>query len=340
MLCRPQVSVVLPVYNGAAFLAESVGSVLTQTLDDFELLIVDDGSTDGSRAIALALADRDSRVRVLVGGGRRGLVEALNAGLLEAKAPFVARMDADDVALPQRLALQVEALRSADELVVVGCRVAYRVEGGCRGDFSRYVDWQNSLLSPEEIERDLFVESPLVHPSVVMRRDRVLEVGGYRDRGWPEDYDLWMRLLHRSWRARKVADVLLVWRDHPQRLSRSARPYRLERFRRLKSHYLERFWLRPRERLIVCGGGPSGRWWVRALRRAGYGISAIVDVDPRRIGSAYHDIPIVGHEDWIHGDRGGDRVLAAVGASRPRREVRRLLEGVGLEERRDFVTVA
>jgi glycosyltransferase involved in cell wall biosynthesis len=334
---RPLVSVVLPVRDGAPWLNGALSSIRGQTLSDFECLVVDDGSRDGSRAIARCHADRDRRVRVLCGARPRGLVAALRAGIAASRAPYVARMDADDVALPERLALEVAALDRLPDLSLVGCRIAYRPEGAGTGGLARYVAWQNSLLEPEAIRRDLFVESPLVHPTVVVRRVVLDAAGGYRDLGWPEDYDLWMRIILSGGVAAKLREVLLEWRDLPGRLSRRGRAYRLERFRRLKAHYLRRAWLRPGEPVQVAGAGPTGRWWTRELARAGFPVTAVIDVDPRRVGKRCRGVPIVGIDRF---QAGAGRVLAAVPAWAAREAIRDRLRAEGLVELRDFVAVA
>lgn len=334
---RPLIGVLLPVYDAAPLLDTALESMLSQTFSEFECLVVDDGSTDASREVAMGFARRDARVRILALDRHRGLVAALNAAVAATRAPYLARMDADDIALPQRFALQLAALEDAPELAVIGSRVSYHPDDPGLGGLADYVRWQNSVIEPREIRRDLFVESPLVHPTVLMRRRDLEAVGGYRDRGWPEDYDLWMRLLAAGREAAKHPETLLVWRDRASRLSRRGAAYRLERFRRLKWHYLTQSWLRAGETVQVCGAGPTGRWWIRELQRGGYPVSAVVDIDPRRIGRRYRGVPII---DYAGFRSEGGRVLAAVASWEAREDIRRHLRAVGLVECRDFVAVA
>ena len=335
--CAPYISVLLPVYNGGVFLRPAIDSVLAQTLADFECLIVDDGSTDGSGEVVADYARRDPRVRPMRMDGRRGLVAALNAALSAARGRLLARMDADDLAMPERLARQAAELEREPDLALVSSRVAYQPEGPGAGGLRRYVEWQNAILTPAEIRRDLFVESPLVHPTVLMRSHVVEAAGGYRDRGWPEDYDLWMRVLLGGRAAAKVPETLLVWRDHCGRLSRRGGAYSLASFRRLKLHFLARGWLRPRETLRVCGAGPTGRWWTRELTRAGYGVSSIIEIDARRVGRRYLGVPIV---DAAAVAVAPERVVSAVASRTARESIRAHLGAAGLVEIRDFVAVA
>lgn len=190
MTPSPTISVAMSVYNGAEFLAEAIESILAQSYTDFEFLILNDGSTDGSAAIIDAYAARDPRIRALH-QPNQGLIGALNQLIDEARAPLIARMDGDDIALPERFARQVAFLAAHPDYGVVGTWTtdidsqgnAYPVGGG------------DHPTSHAEFVTFAEATSPLCHPSVMMRRDVVRAVGGYhRAFRHCEDYDLWLRL--------------------------------------------------------------------------------------------------------------------------------------------------
>ena len=180
---------------------------------------------------------REAGLRVL-SCSHAGIVEALNLGLQACTAGYIARMDADDLARPQRLELQAAYLDAHPEACLVSCRVAGFPDGQVREGFSIYIDWLNSLLSDEDIRREIFVESPLPHPSVMLRREWLQRVGSYQEHGWAEDYDLWLRLYLAGGRFAKLEQVLLEWREHPGRLTRTDERYSLENFLRAKAYYL------------------------------------------------------------------------------------------------------
>lgn len=185
----PVVTVLMPVYNADRFVAETVETVLAQTFRDFEFLIINDGSTDRSLEILQGYASRDPRIR-LVSRPNTGYVAALNEGLGLNRSEFLARIDADDLADPRRLELQVGRMRREPELVALGsCALAIDEDGLPLGDYS-------VPLTHEEIEaHHLRGSSAIHHPAVMLRPEAVKQVGGYRRELMPcEDFDLWLRL--------------------------------------------------------------------------------------------------------------------------------------------------
>jgi hypothetical protein len=202
----------MPVFNAERYLATALKSVLTQTFTDFEVVIVDDGSTDASPAILASHADQDPRVRILR-QDKAGIVTALNRGLNECRAPLVARMDADDVAYPERLGRQVAFMRSHPSVAAMGSSLRLITPDGRPGPTLR------QPTAPSQIKRLLRRGNVLAHPSVILRKDAILACKGYREPlRHAEDYDLWMRLSE-SYELANVDDCLLDYRVHPQQVS-------------------------------------------------------------------------------------------------------------------------
>jgi GT2 family glycosyltransferase len=314
-----------------------MASIVGQRGVGVELVAVDDGSTDGGGQIVEAAA-RQGRVRlVLLRTPGLGIVSALRTAAGAATGPWLARMDADDLCAPDRLATQVAMLRSDAGLGAVGTQVELIGADPAGEGLRRYVEWQNSLLTPEDHARDLFVESPLCHPSVVMRRDAFEAVGGYRDPPWAEDYDLWLRLSAGGFGLAKVPRVLLSWRHRPDRLTLTDARYEAARFREAKAHYLAPVLARMARPLVVWGAGPTGRRLARDLEHIGIRATRFVDIDPRKIGGVARGVPIVPPEA-LEGSR--ESVLVAVGARGARELIRARLGEMGFVEGRDFLCAA
>jgi len=200
-----------------------------------------------------------------------------------------------------------------------------------------YVEWQNALVAAAGPARDLFVEAPLCHPSVMLRREALDSVGGYRDVAWPEDYDLWLRLDAAGWALAKLPRVLLRWRHAPGRATFSHPRYGMGRIREARAAFLAPKLRAAGRPVAVWGAGKTGRRLMRALEAHGVRAVRWIDIDPGKIGRTARGAPIVGPESL---ERGEHLVLVAVGARGARGLVRgRLLER-GFVEGVDFVCAA
>jgi glycosyltransferase involved in cell wall biosynthesis len=212
----PALSVLMPVYNGAAYLAESIDSIIEQTFKDFEFIIVNDGSTDRSERILRNYEKRDPRIKVM-SRANTGIVGALNDGLALCKADLIARMDADDVALPQRLATQSTYMNGNPQCVAVGSRVIGIDPCGCE------LFRSDHKLTHEDIDKELLngVGWAIVHPAAMMRKNAIEKIGGYRKEfQWVEDLDLFLRLAEHG-RLANLDAMLLYYRQHTESVNRT-----------------------------------------------------------------------------------------------------------------------
>ena len=334
-MTAPAVSILLAVRNEARHLPAALASLFRQRLTDWELVAVDDGSDDATGALLAAAAAQDARVRVLTRPAE-GLVAALNAGLSACRSPLVARMDGDDVCHPQRLALQQAYLQRHPDTVLVASRVRHFPRPALLGGMRAYETWQNALLDDAAIRRDLFVESPFAHPSVMFRAAAIHTVGGYRDCGWAEDYDLWLRLARRPGRFARLPQTLLFWRDRPQRLTRTSAACSAAAFRACKAHHLRQGLLQRCDEVILWGAGQEGKAWRRALAAEGIAVGGWIEVDRRKLGQVIHGAPV---RPVASLRPGGAPVLVTIGAKGAREQVRAFAAARGLVEGRDFLCV-
>ena len=211
----PRISVVMPVRNGGVYLGPAIKSILRQTYDNFEFIVIDDGSTDGSQNVVETLARNDARLK-LFRQGPEGVTVALQRGVHRAKAEFIARMDADDLAHPERFAAQVRVLDRDPRTVAVGSYVERIDADGAPIAMSRWP------LTHEKIEFGLLRgHGGLAHPTAMIRRDALVTVGGYR-KEYPlaQDKDLWLRLAEQG-RLANLPLLLLKYREHLHSVSMS-----------------------------------------------------------------------------------------------------------------------
>ncbi|GAB4345357.1 MAG: glycosyltransferase [Gammaproteobacteria bacterium] len=329
----PLISVLMPCRDGGDHLQAAVDSILAQSFADFELLIVDDRTRDGSLE---RLDCRDNRVRILRNPGE-GIVDALNAGAAAARGALLARMDADDFALPDRFERQLQHLQRHPRLGVVGAQVEIFRDGGpLQEGYRIYQRWINGLTAPEAIAREIFIESPIPHPTAMIRREVFDRLGGYRDSEWSEDYDLWLRAHAAGVAMGKPEGVLLRWRDHDGRLSRSGGRYTIDRFLQAKACYLARTVLSERP-AVIWGAGETGKRLHDWLRRYGVEVSGFIDIDPRKIGGRKRGLPVVSPEAR---KRLAGVIVVAVGSRGARPRIRQVLRQQGLSEGEEYLFAA
>lgn len=334
-MVNPAVSILMPVKNEERFLKAAIASIRAQTFTGWELVVVDDGSTDGTARILAAAAAADRRIRVLqnLAGG---LVPALNFGLSECRGAFIARMDGDDITHPERLARQLEIFATRPECGLVAASFRHFPRSGLKIGMLAYEEWQNSLTSHELIMADIFVESPFVHPGVMFKKALVDRLGGYRDMGWAEDYDLWLRMAGAGIRFARAEEPLIFWRDRPERATRTMDEYSADAFRRCKAHHLRNGFLSAAGEVILAGAGKEGRAWQRILTESGIKVALWVDVDPKKRGRTLHGAKIVAPDEILPG---GAKMLVTVGTRGARAGIRNWACSAGFSEGNDFICV-
>jgi glycosyltransferase involved in cell wall biosynthesis len=330
------ISVLLPARNAGSTLASALRSVERQTLRDWECVVVDDGSSDGTAAIARAFAARDPRFR-LVRGPAEGLVPALTAGLAACRGDRIARMDADDLMHRRRLQRQAKALAEQPGWSATGCHVRLFPRGALGDGYRSYERWINGIRSADCVTRESWIECPVAHPGLMLRRES-LDRLGYRDRGWPEDYDLVLRLLRRGERIGIVPERLLSWRHLPERLSRTDAAYSAERFTACKAHHLARSFLAGSSGYLLWGYGGTGRSLRRALAEHGKQPTHVVELHPRRLGNRIHGAPVVPRTELAELPR--RPLVVSVAGAAARGQIREFLAGIGFVELRDYVCAA
>ena len=223
----PVISVAMPVFNGDKYLAEAIDSILAQTFTDFEFIIIDDGSKDGSLNILREYEKRDSRIR-LIARENRNLSDTLNEIILLARGQWVARMDQDDIALPQRFERQLQWLEQTGADI-------------CGGWIQLFGAADKRILKHPQtdsaVKMELLFGSSFAHPTVIMKAELVKKLR--YDKAWEhcEDYDLWERAVHAGWKMTNVPEVLLMYRQHEEQTSKVTSTKKLQLTQKIRRRY-------------------------------------------------------------------------------------------------------
>lgn len=338
-MVAPIISVVLPCYNSQQTLETCLQSLAQQTWTDFEVIAVNDGSHDDTAAILQSFARGDMRFRVMT-IPHGGVVNAMNAGMVECQGSYIARMDSDDVCLPDRFRLQKDYLDAHPDIGLVGGKVRFGGDSAqCKG-YSLYVDWTNTLLTNQQIRRARFVESPFANPSIMFRKDLVSRWGAFYDGPFPEDYEFILRWLGAGVRMAKVEEEVLIWNDPPTRISRTDPRYDPDAFYRIKAKYLAEA-LRGRGvsgQVAVLGAGRVSRRRASMLEEYGVRIASWIDIDPAKIDRTYQGRPVRG---WHSIGKPGDMFLVSfIGNRGARTKIVDELTAKGWVQGQDYILAA
>ncbi len=332
----------MPARNAEATIGMAIQSCLSQTFPDFEMVLVDHGSTDGTYSLMKKFARQDARIQVLKARAGASFIAAANLAWHEARGKLIARMDADDFAYSAKLQHQVRLMAEHPELGACATQVRIRKRaGGGPPDqgYAEYETWINSVISPEEIASQRFIDSPVPNPTALIRRTVLEQLDGYADRTWAEDYDFWLRMMEKGIPIGKVDKVLLDWYDSDSRATRRQSRYSLENFQLAKAHYLSRMDSVLEKGVAICGAGPIGKKVARMLKDEGVFVEAFFEVSENRIGNQIGGVPVFA-SDQIAEWKGRAVLIGAVGVPGGRDAVRELVNPLGFVEGTDFFCVA
>lgn len=283
-LNRPEISVLIPFYNAEKTLTRAMESISKQTFKNFECILINNNSTDNSPTIAVEFCEKDSRF-LLISEEIQGVVYANNKGLKIARGKYIARMDADDWCYPERLSTQYDYLENHKECGIVACQAKYETIMPNTDGFLRYVTWSNHILDFRDIYLHQFIESPIINPTVMWRKEISDQFGSYENGEFPEDYELWLRWLDKGVQFHKVNCPLIKWYDSEYRLTRTDVRYSNEAFYKIKTFYLAK-WLKTNNpfhpRVVVWGASKISRKRANLLEKHNIEISNYIDISEKR----------------------------------------------------------
>ncbi len=335
------ISVIMPVHNAGVYLADAVASILNQKNSTLELILVDDHSGDHAIEMLPIELIQDHRLKIFPSKGH-GVVAAMKTGFAQAHGKYIARMDADDVSLADRLSKQLDYLQQHPEIGIAGGQVKIISNSDIAQGFLLYEKWLNQLCLPEDIERELFIESPIPNPTAFFRRESYELLDGYQDPEWAEDYDMWLRAHALGIKMGKPEGIVLHWRDHEHRLTHCDSRYDNKLFMLAKAYYLARSCHHLKQRkVIIWGTGPTGVYFHDVLVKQNVEVEAFIEVNPRRIGGIKRGLPVL-HFNQINQYTRSNKalIIGAVGARGARAKIRQALLDMGKEEGIDFLFAA
>lgn len=323
----------MPFKNAIPFLRESIGSIINQDYTDWELVAVNDHSSDNSENIAQSFAINDPRVRVIANSGK-GIIAALQTGLEHSNGTFISRMDADDIMPAGRLKKMVTALVDSDEKTVVTGLVKYFSKDQVTQGYINYERWLNDVQLQNTHCSNIYRECVVASPNWIMRRHELLALGGFGDLSYPEDYDLVFKWYLSQFKFKVIPEITLLWREHLQRTSRNSPHYKQKAFFKLKLQRFVEKELQANDELLLWGTGRKGKISAKILTGLKVPFRWI-DLKPET-----HNYEIYGHEiegfDKALKLKGKKILLAVYPAPKQRLKIIDFLTKQGLTEGEHF----
>jgi glycosyltransferase involved in cell wall biosynthesis len=317
------VSILMPVKNAAMFLTQTLESIRSQDFQDWELIAVNDHSSDESFDLLQSFSKSDSRIQVFQNEGQ-GIIHALRLAYSKSSSNLITRMDSDDLMPEHKLSRMVSHTRPA---AVVTGKVSYFREDQELGDgYRRYADWLNALVDNQNHWKNIYKECVIPSPCWMMHREDLDRIGAFQSDVYPEDYDLVFRMYAASLKVICVPEELHLWRDHPERSSRTDEHYVDNRFLDLKISYFISLDFHKETRLLLWGAGKKGKYIARHLHQEGIAFTWITN-NSKKWGKEIHGVILQEAADLLP----TDQVIIAVAAPEEQEEIKKELQNSGVK---------
>lgn len=283
---RPLVSILIPFKNTAVFLDECLDSILKQTYLNWEVLAVNDHSSDGSLKVIQKFAERDSRIQILQNSGT-GIIEALRAAYSKSKGQFITRMDSDDIMTPNKLEVLVTSLLDSGKGHLAVGQVKYFSDQGISNGYERYEVWLNQLTKTGNNYSEIYKECVIPSPCWMVYREDFDSCGAFEPNRYPEDYDLAFRFYEKGLYCIPVDELLHYWRDYDTRTSRTNEHYAQNYFLPIKLYYFLKLDYQDSRPLVVWGAGNKGKKIAQSLIEKQIDFHWVCD-NPKKIGKSIY----------------------------------------------------
>lgn len=286
----PLVSILTPFKDSALFLEDCLNSIIHQTYTHWELLIVDDHSTDDSYTIVAAFAKKDPRIKVFKNSGQ-GIIEALQTAFKNSSGAYITRMDSDDLMVPSKLESMLQDLKTHGKGHVALGLVSYFCEGALGRGYQNYEQWLNRLTTIGANYTEIYKECVIPSPCWMVYRDDLIACGAFESDIYPEDYDMAFRFYKYRLKCIPSKNILHYWRDYSTRTSRTDEHYAANHFLTLKLHYFLQLDRNPNHPLVLWGAGFKGKFCAKFLKKNKMPFIWICN-NPKKIGKHIYDIEL------------------------------------------------
>lgn len=328
----PLISVIMPVKNAALFLKECIDSLLNQSYSNWELIAINDHSEDNSLEILQQYAEKDSRIKCLENNGS-GIIDALRLAFENSKGEFLSRMDADDIMPPNKLELLSNLLISKGKGFVATGKVKYFCEDGVSDGFLKYEQWLNEIIDNGNHWDEIYIECVVASPAWLIQREDLIYCEAFEPNAYPEDYDLVFRFYKYKLKITSTKEIVHLWRDHKERVSRNHEHYKANTFFVLKLRYffeMERDKKRP---LVIWGAGPKGKIMAKLLNEMEEDFNWVSN-NPNKHGKNIYDQILKDFAAILKMNR--PQVLITVAQRNAKREIVSFFQKHGLKAKEDY----
>jgi glycosyltransferase involved in cell wall biosynthesis len=289
------VSILIPYKNTAPYLKECLESILKQTYTNWEVLAINDHSTDESQALVQGFAAVDPRIKMCENNGK-GIIAALRLAFAMSKGAYVTRMDSDDIMLPNKLEVMVKALKQHGEGHIAVGQVSYFSHRGISNGYERYEKWLNRLTAKGTNYSEIYKECVIPSPCWMVYRKDLEKVGAFMPNRYPEDYDLTFRCYAAALTCIPCTEVLHLWRDYDTRTSRTSEHYAQNYFLDIKLYYFLALDWDEKRPLVVWGAGAKGKSIAKALLERKIAFYWVCD-NPKKIGKKIYGQEMLSFEN-------------------------------------------
>lgn len=329
---QPLISILTPFRNSSYFITPYLESIIKQTYPNWELIIVDDHSTDGSHNIVASYAQGEDRIKLLKNQGK-GIIDALKLALNNSSGQYITRMDSDDLMPPKKLEIMLHDLKTHGKGHVALGLVNYFCEEELGEGYQNYEEWLNRLTKSGSNYTEIYKECVIPSPCWMVSRDDLLACGGFNNDIYPEDYDLAFRFYKQGLKCIPSNHILHYWRDYSYRTSRTDDHYATNHFLKLKIHYfleLDRDADRP---LVLWGAGFKGKFCAKLLKKNKVPFIWICN-NPKKIGKHIYKLKLHAISALSHLQQ--PQVIIAVSNKKSQKRITSILENHKLTKAKDY----